>query len=182
MHGKGINIRNVPPILRAFHECGVINHVYLLYGLPQTTDEETEETFRGLQEVWPYCEVRRMSWFIPSKELDLYRRPEYYGIYIGQPYHISDSMGFDALGRYNLKTSFFNFRSRHNGCLLTRLEDCMRYVPGIRRAFAQNVVHKLHSQICFLGASVPDMTMVTHCLWDEPNDSWMGDTRRGRCP
>jgi len=77
---KGTRVKNVRPILKAFKEAGIKNHLCIMIGFPTETREEAEETKRFLMENRDLFKSYGVQTYNLEADTELDRRPDAFGI------------------------------------------------------------------------------------------------------
>lgn len=79
---KRIRADRVPTVLAQARRAGISNLVMLIFGLPGSTDEDLEATFRLLEAIYPDVDAFTASSFVLFEGTVIERHPERYGLHI----------------------------------------------------------------------------------------------------
>jgi anaerobic magnesium-protoporphyrin IX monomethyl ester cyclase len=77
---KGICVHDVERVLKASHEAGIWNMVFIIIGYPTQTREESEQDIAFLQKNAPYISTVTGSEFKLEKGSRMFETPQHYGI------------------------------------------------------------------------------------------------------
>lgn len=143
LYDKGIRLRDIDTtldgLLDAFPDIGI--GVYLLAGLPRVTQRQIDASAEFDQRFGPRLarhgpEQIRLSNFLLSPHVDVYRDAEQFQIRIGEPYGVNDFRHVDGLP--DIRTQYLRFEAFDDdlGRYATRRETFRKYHHPLYRNLA----------------------------------------------
>lgn len=97
---KGVTVRQVARVTRAFSDAGIMVHAYLMYGFPSETAQDTIDALERVRQLFAAGCIQSAYWhrFAATAHSHIGLQPEKYGITLRSPRNVTfalNDIGFD---------------------------------------------------------------------------------------